>query len=125
MSVTFKDLINRTKWAVFEEKFLYFYPEEEEIIKWYKQLFWKLSNLDAAPNPNNLLFDLELYTEDEFEEEFFDYEDVYEEEFHDYNDAKWSEFLGYYIPFELLEELDEAEILVHIFYELTYNGANE
>lgn len=131
VNVTLKELITRTSWAKIEEKMLAIYPEEADSLHHFKRLYWSLANLEADQNPAGAMIQFELFSDDEVEQyfddsydEYDDYDDFYEEEFTMTLD-KWKKILGYFIPNEILKEIDGAEAVVHAFVEAAYGGLRE
>lgn len=117
MKKNLKEIITSTPWKKVEEKILEFNPEEKEIIKWYKKLYWDLNTLTPYENENDTYLEFEKFEEDEeeyyedFEEQEYDYDKILE---------TWKYFLGYYISEEIFKKMDKSEFLAHTIIDLTY-----
>lgn len=124
MNTTLKDLISSLTWREVEATLYELYPDEADVVRYYKRLFWDLSNSPAAENPSEAVIYLDLF--DEEEEEYYEI-DLYEETVQPYTTTLevWQQYLGFYIDPELLAKLPPSEVLAHILVEFTYGGFEE
>ena len=122
--MTFKQLIHQITWTELEYEIVEIYPDERDLLTYYKKLFWTLCNLEADENKIGAELVLDLISEEEIRE-YEDDDDLYfEQDFSldELSEEDWKRYLGYYIPDDLLMEFPVATIIVHVLMEAVYGG---
>lgn len=117
---TFHELITSTSWSEVEKEVHDFYPDEDP--EYFKHLFWKLYNLTPKANDNGVKLKLDMFEENDFSSTEIEEEDYYYEIdfYNEINDELWEMYLGFHIHPDTLNNLSSAEIVCHMFFELTY-----
>lgn len=128
--MTLKKLIQSNTWPSVATTFLEIYPEAENNIKGYEQVFEKLTEMQPEKIDMTIVISIENGTADD---------DQYIEVTGLYNNPKsddehysqgieltpWREWLGMDISKESLNNFSQQEILVHCLYEMTFAGFSE
>jgi hypothetical protein len=132
----FKDLIISNSWLSVEIIFINLYPDQKEIIEYYKIVFDRLQVMEAVND--EMLIVLTEYASDNDEDENYkstyvdvagrkliadinsSFTDSYAIEF-----VKWDNWLGMSLAPETLENFKELEIISHCLHEMTFCGYEE
>ena len=129
----FVDLIKPNNWLSIELIFLNLYPDQEESIEDYREVFEKLTTITAVDTEMIIVL---ATVEDDFDpEEPISYVDVsgrkpnggehpdetnYAIEF-----EEWEKWLGMDLAPETLQNFNELEIIAHCLFEMTFCGFDE
>jgi len=125
------DIIRTNDWLSVELTLVKLYPDQEENIDAYKEIFGKLRGMTPTDSEIQIIL-----------EEYFD-EESYEESMVDVSGIKfvpnksnlteslaiefvpWSEWLGMSIHARTLKKFNELEIISHCLFEMTFVGFEE
>lgn len=136
---TLKDIFNKVTFEEVLEEILNAYPDEEEIIDQYEEVFSKIMDMEPAPNNEKWKLALEnseeewdYYDEDTGETEHIveNYVTVYGKkpkckEYYAIEFAPWNEWLSMVIDTKTLKEFTSAQIAAHCLWEMTFISFDE
>ena len=123
--MTFNELINRHHWLSIETELIRLYPDEENQIDAYRDVYYKLKLL--TPDPSDITIRLKEITDQDEKYVHVDgfYTDGRVYEFSG-NDAlaldftPWEQWLGMPVNVQALEEFTELEVIAHCLFEMTF-----
>jgi hypothetical protein len=142
----FKELLSKFTWDQVKDKMIELYPDQENTIDGYMDVFLKLNAIEPEDNDMRIYVHMQsdiLEEEPPFpcvsgrngklnrdtsperlvkeeNKEWLDSETVYAIEF-----EPWSQWLGMEIDNESYKDFTELEIVIHALWELTFMGFSE
>ncbi len=127
----FNSLIKTTNWLSVEATLLALYPEQENNISEYKEVFEKLKLMEPVEVAINIIIN-QHYDDETFEPSIVDVAGInLKPDKDDFNDGlaieytPWNQWLGMGIDKLTLKEFTELEIIAHCLNEMTYAGFEE
>lgn len=129
--MTFKELINRNKWADVKENLLQIFPDQDELMDAYETVYHDLMKIE--PVSSSFIIQIDPNSDEEYMDQEFEVncisdeidEETGEEDWTDIELESWEVSLGMEISDKTAEEFTELEIIVHCLNQMTMLGFTE
>lgn len=130
-TMLFNTLIKSTSWLSVELTLLQLYPDQENMLDEYRNVFEKLKILETEENDMSIVL-TEYQSDDEEEDTYVDVSGrKNEKEPDDITDGyalefvPWKRWLGMELAPESIKYFSDLEIIAHCLYEMTFIGYDE
>ncbi|MHA1983496.1 MAG: DUF6557 family protein [Candidatus Hodarchaeales archaeon] len=121
-----KHLIDKYSWKDIQPKFLELYPEEEEKLKKYSEVYDQLKNFEIKGGESKMRIVIDKQI-DEIDEFYYDVSGVSSGDETKYGlaETSWKIWLKMEIDSNTLSQIGDMECLIHCLWEMTFSSLDQ